>query len=429
VSGRGRRVLGSALAALAATLLVPAPASAEPLDPWWYGALAIEENHQQATGKGVKIAVIDGALNKDVPEFKGAKVELRAALPAGGGGTTVPATSYPKAFYADHGTSMVSLIVGQGTGNAAGGAGIRGIAPDAEVYFYQMDPDPTDPEFDNAYALFEQAIADDVDIISFSYTNMSGLRPVVDQAREAGIVVVAAGGSDGPIGEPASLPGVVAVGAVDKNAKPWKDQPQGLGALTIAAPGVDVASGSTKGAPADARWVSGTEHDGTSSPTPLVAGALALVKQKYPAATGNQLVQHLIHNTGRDDFGWQRLTGFGVLRLDKLLATDPAGWPDVNPLLDDIDAARETFPATVYRDPTTAPAAPTTAAPSAPTSEPATEPASAAASDADESGSSALPFAVGGAVLALALVAAIIIMRNRGRRDRQPVPTSSARGD
>lgn len=423
---RGRGLVAAALAALVAAALIPAAASAKPLDPWWYSALAIDENHQQATGKGVKIAVIDGAINTDVPEFKGANITLRTAVREGGGGTTVPAKSYPTAFYADHGTSMVSLLVGQGTGNAPGGAGIRGIAPDAEVYFYQMDPDPTDPEFQNAYPLFEQAIADDVDIISFSYTNVSGLKPVIEQAQEAGIPVVAAGGSDGPIGEPASLPGVVAVGALDKKAKPWKDQPQGLGSLTITAPGVDVASGSTKGTPTNARWVSGTEHDGTSSPTPLVAGALALIKQKYPAATGNQLIQQLIHNTDRDQYDWQSKVGFGVLRLDKLLATDPAGWPDANPLINGVDAARADFPSTVYRDPATA--APAT--PSTPTPQPTAASATpSAAAESDDSGSSALPWAVGGAVLALALIAVIIILRNRGRRARQPVPTSSARGN
>jgi subtilisin family serine protease len=168
-----------------------------------------------------------------------------------------------------------------------------------------------------------------------------------------------------------------------------------------------------EGTETDARWVSGTEHDGTSSPTPLVAGALALVKEKYPTATGNQLVQHLIHHTGRDEYGWQRKTGFGVLRIDKMLATDPTGWPDVNPLLGGVDAARADFPSTVYSDP--AAPRPTTAAPSTPAQDPADEPATAAA-DSDESGSSAAPFIIGGTVLALALVAAVVIARSRRAR-------------
>ena len=428
MSIRGRGLVAAAMAALLPLFLIPAPASAEPLDPWWYTALSVDENHQQATGKGVKIAVIDGALNADAPDLKGANVTLRQALRDGGTGEMFPAKSYPRAFYASHGTSMVTLIAGQGTGNAPGGGGIRGIAPDAEVYFYQMDPDPTDDSFEYSYALFKQAIKDDVDIISFSIGSETGLAPVIQEAWDAGIVVVAgAGKKNGLILEPASIPGVVVVGAVDKDAKPWKDQPQGAGSITVTAPGVDIPAGSMEGTRTDARWVSGTERTGTSDATPLVAGALALVKQKYPAATGNQLVQQLIHNTGRDDFDWQRQFGFGVLRLDKMLATDPAGWPDVNPLLNGPDAARADFPSSVYRDP--AAPAPTTAAPTTPAPEPADDPTAAAAANTEESGSSALPWVVGGAVLAVALAAVIIILRNRGRRDGQPVPTSSARGN
>jgi subtilisin family serine protease len=425
---RAHKLAVAVLTPVAAVLLVPGAASAKALDPWWYSALEVGKNHQQATGKGVKIAVIDGALNADAPDLKGANITLRKGIRDGGDRNSLfPAKSYPTDLYADHGTAMTTLIVGQGKGNAPGGAGIRGIAPDAEVYFYQMDPDPTDEEFEYPDNLFQQAIADKVDIISFSSTNATGLRPLIEEAQAAGIVVVAAGGSDGPIGEPASIPGVVAVGALDKNAKPWKEQPQGLGTLTISAPGVDVASGSMKGTGDNARWVSGTEGTGTSPATALVAGSLALVKQKYPTATGNQLIQQLIHNPGGRDYDWTRKDGFGVLSLGKMLATDPTGWPDVNPLLEGPDAARAEFPLSVYRDP--AAPQPTSAAPSTPVSEPADKPAANAAAEDDRSSSSALPWIGGGAVLAVAVVAGIIILRQRNRRGGQPVPTSSTRGN
>jgi subtilisin family serine protease len=406
----------AALAALMTVLAVPGAASAEPLDPWWYSALSVDENHEQATGKGVKIAVIDGALNADAPDLKGANVTLRQALRDGGTGEMFPATSYPKAFYASHGTTMVTLIAGQGTGNAPGGAGIRGIAPDAEVYFYQMDPDPTDDSFEYSYALFKQAIKDDVDIISFSIGSETGLASVIQEAWDAGIVVVAgAGKKNGLILEPASIPGVVVVGAVDKDARPWKDQPQGAGSITVTAPGVDVPAGSMKGTRTNARWVSGTERTGTSDATPLVAGALALVKQKYPDATGNQLIQQLIHHTDRDAFSWQSELGYGVMRIDRMLATDPTGWPDVNPLLNGPDAARADFPSTVYRDP--AAPQPTTATPTTPAPEPTGEAPTPAVAD-DESGSSALPWVIAGAVVVIALGAALVIVVRR-RQDRR----------
>jgi subtilisin family serine protease len=420
MSLRGRGLMAAVLAVAVVGLVPQGPASAKPLDPWWYGAMGLDKFHREVTGKGVKIAVIDQALNADAPELKGAKVKLRIGMRDAGTGETFPAKSYSRAFYASHGTAMTTLLVGQGKGNAPGGAGIRGIAPDAEVYFYQMDPDPTDEGFEFSYGLFEQAIADKVDIISFSFTGETGLVPVIKKAQEAGIVVVAgAGRKDGIIGQPASLRGVVAVGAVDKNAKAWKHQPQGSGSLTVTAPGVKVASGSMEGSATDAHWVSGTERTGTSDATPLVAGALALVKQKYPTATGNQLIQHLIHTTGQETYGWQPTFGFGIPSIGKMLATDPTGWPDVNPLTNGVDAARTDFPPSVYRDPN-APA-PTTPAPSTPAPEPADKPS--AAQDSSDSSSSALPWMGGGAVLALAVVGAIVIVVRR-RRPRQTTPTA-----
>jgi subtilisin family serine protease len=422
VTIRGRRVTAVALTLGTLTLALPGSASAKALDPWWYSALSLDEHHREVTGKGVRIAVIDGAINLDAPDLKGADVKLRGALRPGGTNKLDKARSWPTAGYAGHGTAMTALIVGQGTGNAAGGAGIRGVAPGAEVYFYQKDDDPTDTDDAGSPGpLIEQAIRDKVDIISYSYINSTGLSWELQEAWDAGIVVVAgAGAANGQVGEPASIPGVVAVGAVGKDAKPWKDQPGGGGDIIITAPGVDVAAGGMKGTPQQARWVSGLERTGTSDATPLVAGALALVKEKYPDATGNQLIQQMIHLNGRQGYGWDHDNGFGIVNIERMLAKDPAGWPDVNPLLDGAVEAYKKYPMSAYRDPSTPTPTPT------PTGR---SDASAAASATDESGSSAVPWLIGGAALALGAAAAIIVSRNRSRRTRTLVSAGSTRGN
>jgi hypothetical protein len=65
---------------------------------------------------------------------------------------------------------------------------------------------------------------------------------------------------------------------------------------------------------------------------------LAVAKQKYPAATGNQLIQSLIHNTTESDHALVRDTtggyGYGPASLRHLLAVDPSQYPDENPLMD-----------------------------------------------------------------------------------------------
>ena len=138
-----------------------------------------------------------------------------------------------------------------------------------------------------------------------------------------------------------------------------------------------------------------------------------MVKQKYPTATANQLIQHLIHTTSQEKFGWQSTFGFGIPSIGNMLAKDPAGWPDVNPLLNGPDAARADFPSSVYRDP--AAPAPTSAAPTATAPPTSDESAKTAARSTDDSSPAAVPWVVG-AVVALGLIAAAIVARRRGRR-------------
>jgi subtilisin family serine protease len=75
---------------------------------------------------------------------------------------------------------------------------------------------------------------------------------------------------------------------------------------------------------------------GSSLATPLVAGMLALTLQKYPSATGNQLIQSLILNTTAKDHALSFDTagyGYGPASLSHLLRVDPTRYPDTNPLL------------------------------------------------------------------------------------------------
>ncbi|MDQ1129587.1 subtilisin family serine protease [Microbacterium sp. SORGH_AS 888] len=101
--------------------------------------------------------------------------------------------------------------------------------------------------------------------------------------------------------------------------------------MTTAAAGINIISNSSTS------WDSPVLSSGTSLATPIVAGMLALAAQKYPNATGNQLIQSLIHNTGRDDhplaYNPTDGLGYGAASLTRLLSVDPSQYPDENPLL------------------------------------------------------------------------------------------------
>ena len=111
------------------------------LKAWWYSALGLEKAHRETTGTGVKIAVIDEAIDPTAPELRGANVKLGKDCD---GNRVKPATGTK----ADHGTAVTTLISGTGRGTGPGGLGIRGVAPGAQVTFYADDSDPSDEPVD-----------------------------------------------------------------------------------------------------------------------------------------------------------------------------------------------------------------------------------------------------------------------------------------
>jgi hypothetical protein len=141
---------------------------------------------------------------------------------------------------------------------------------------------------------------------------------------------------------PAAVPGVVAVQAVDREAKAWA-QTLVSDKAVVAAPGVDVGAGGWS--PATGRFDSLRYSTGTSDAAAIVWGALAAVKSRYPEATGNQLVQHLIHEVGgEEEHDWDGTFGFGIVSVTQMLKSDPGQWPDENPLLKGPRASVRDYP-------------------------------------------------------------------------------------
>ena len=100
------------------------------------------------TGKGVKVAVLDDPIVSDYPALAGADVSYklmtesnqpchRKSDPSQTTSADDPTLDSSSGFVITHGTSVVSLIVGNGNG-WDGGAGIQGIAPDASVTAYMV---------------------------------------------------------------------------------------------------------------------------------------------------------------------------------------------------------------------------------------------------------------------------------------------------
>lgn len=288
-------------------------------------------------GSGVTIAVIDDPIDTSVPELASADITTTNVCDVG--------LASPR-----HGTAVVSLLASPD----------YGWAPKATFHHYAV---PTGPgpsfnaEFDELMrenctgehssdlgAVVNSALDDGADVISISlgtYYETIGyelrLPYALLRASRLGVPVVIGSGNDGrdELTPQASVNGVVAVGATTLDGTTTDFSNQGPG-LTIMAPGVDVALREPDAS--GALTTITTTGKGTSFATPLVTGALALAMQKWPEATGNQLVRSMLDTAGRANGvdAWDPHFGWGLVRAGDLVHTDPMSQPDSNPLLQKI---------------------------------------------------------------------------------------------
>ena len=197
-----------------------------------------------------------------------------------------------------HGTLMAGLLVANGS--------FTGAAPGVSLSVaISLGPDGKSAnERMVSQAIRWCRISQDSDIISLSLgtapgSSFSATSDTLDVVREAlddGIFVIAAAGNIDPkqnisdVSSPASLSGVIAVGAHDRNGDPWIDSAEGAQydpetgeerifpnqKPEISAPGVDLWS--CRDSDRDPPYAFST---GTSDSTVLVTGALALILSLY----------------------------------------------------------------------------------------------------------------------------------------------------
>lgn len=370
-----RKVRGvlSALAAVLACvgLCVPSAVASDGVD-WRVDDMGVRDAWTQGiTGKGVKVAVLDDPIVSDYPALAGADVSYklmtesnqpchRKSDPSQTTSADDPTLDSSSGFVITHGTSVVSLIVGNGNG-WDGGAGIQGIAPGASVtaymVFYQREGrlgggadicvDDAGKGVDLDKPSIRDAVSSGARIINMSYVDdigdPSGVRDDILYALRHGVVVVSArdnsvrAGMYDLVGEPGMnnyFPGEVTVNAVDSAGNLQESSDVMDGNVSVLSPGVGVPSYRST----DSREMDLT-GGGTSTAAANLSAYLALVMQRWPDATGNQILQSLIRNTKGNASSGPKLDpehkrGFGIVDPGKLLSVDPAQYPDVNPLLE-----------------------------------------------------------------------------------------------
>jgi subtilisin family serine protease len=282
-------------------------------------------------GDGIKIGIIDDGIDQTHPYFSPMGYTMPPGFPKGQASFTTAKVIVARAFpppgatwkYASrpfdpvdsgHATHVAGIAAGDAGTTASNGAKVSGVAPRAYLGNYKALTVPTDAGVGldgNAaeiVAAIEAAVADGMDVINLSIgePEVEPTRDIValalDEAAAAGVVPVVAAGNDfedfgrGSLSSPGTSAKAITVAAVTgapTTAPVSLASFSGAGptALSlrlkpdISAPGVDVLSSVPGG------WES---MSGTSMATPQVAGTAALLIERHPDWTVEELKAALI---------------------------------------------------------------------------------------------------------------------------------------
>lgn len=304
--------------------LAPARADDRPItaaDQAYYSYYHLDSARAKGyTGAGVTIAIIDGAVDTSVPELAGANITDKT-----------PCTVHSSPEHAAHGTTIAALLVSHA----------YGVVPDATVLAYQSheatstvgsDCKPASKmPLSDLPSLINHAINDGASVINLSASSNKHddtLKWTIARAMNEGVLITAAAGNAHEDENETSLSwwsGVIGVSAIDTDGKFASYSSWGQGVTTTAV-----------GGPIIWRDESGeiSSTRGTSFSSPIVAGALAQARAKWPNATPNQLLQLLVNTASTPEGGRDIYVGYGPINPGKMLNTDPSQYPDENPLAD-----------------------------------------------------------------------------------------------
>jgi subtilisin family serine protease len=324
------------------------------------------------TGKGVTIGIIDTGVDYTHPDLGGC---IGANCKVVGGYDFVNGDSNPMDDQG-HGTHVAATAAGNGV--------LKGVAPDAKIYAYKVMNQKGEGDVSNIIKAIERTVdpnqdgnfADHLDIISLSlgigckyyfgeYSENCGpddpMSKAIDSAVSAGVVAVVAAGNDGDFGEgsvgsPGTARKAITVGAVyskDYSGSYWQDyNPKKDSIVSFSSRGPVIWSNGSIIKPdivAPGALICAARYDsiypegrhpyykpclderhvllaGTSMATPNVAGVVALLKQKNPAWTPEE-IKMALRSTAKDLGYDTNSQGYG--RVDILNAANLKGVPSV----------------------------------------------------------------------------------------------------
>jgi subtilisin family serine protease len=250
-------------------------------------------------GTDVAIGVVDTGVDLSHPSLVGTPVTLR----------TVRSPDRPPSDM-DHGTAVVSLLVGRADSE------VVGIVPAARILaadaFHRRGQASSADAYD-LIAAIDWLVSEGVKVVNLSLSGPHNgqLERVIARVQERGVHLIAASGRpdrNRATGYPAKYPGVIAVSAVDNRLRPSRLAIRG-DHIAFAAPGAGIAV---------ARRPSGVRRvEGTSFAAPFVAAAYAIGLGRDRSTSG---LTDLLARSAKDlgPPGRDPVYGWGLLQFSGL---------------------------------------------------------------------------------------------------------------
>jgi type VII secretion-associated serine protease mycosin len=321
-SVRMRKIASFALAALL-TLGVTTSAAADPIRDrqYWLNDFGFTKAWEKSEGEGVKVAIIDTGIDATHPALEGAVV---GGIDVSGIGSSDGLTPVGQNSY--HGTMVASLLAGRGNPEDQS-AGILGTAPKAQLLSISMAFGVEGLDTDDQIARgIIWAVDNGASVINLSLTRNSVSWPAswdeaFGYAFDNDVVIVAAVGNreDGTeqVSAPATIPGVLAVAGVDKNASASELSSTSGFTIAVTAPSEELVAAYPGG---EYRiW------SGTSGAAPIVSGMVALIRATYPDLDAANVINRVIQSAVKVGFeNYSTAYGYGLIDAERALAIEPA---------------------------------------------------------------------------------------------------------
>jgi type VII secretion-associated serine protease mycosin len=318
---RPSRRLAAATAGLVAACTLALPAAAAHAatgnytpssNEWWMSSWSVPQKVWPVSeGSGITVAVLDTGVQASIPDLRGVVESGADMLGDSGNGEQDYAPD------GGHGTAVATLIAGQGIG-----VGPVGIAPRAKILpVHVISPSNGMTPVANG---IKYAVDRGAKIINMSLgaavLTATICDPAVQQAvayaLAHNVVVVAGSGDVNKYGtspeEPGTCAGVLTVGGVEPNGSLWQYSVQGP-QVSVTAPGDHMFTVSSNGQQYS------VAASGTSFSAPLVAGAAALIRSKYPSMPWYTVVQRLIDTALPQGSVPNNSFGYGVIDVSRAL--------------------------------------------------------------------------------------------------------------